>query len=588
MDISMTGIDFQKAGISNRELFSFTKSSAIQAVQKALVLSGADGCILLSTCNRTELWLSGSPALSPYLTLCRLKGIQPERYASLFVHRFSNQAIRHLFELSCGLKSQIFGEDQIITQVKQALFLSREAGCTGTVLEKLFQYAITASKRVKSEVFSSSIRPCTASSAISLLQEKKGNLSGLHCLVIGSGEIGKQTARLLLEDGCQVSITQRQFHSVPTEMPAGCNIIPYEDRYQELSRTPVVISATLSPHYTLKKEDALPFLQQSSYLFLDLAVPRDIDPGLAQLPGITCYNIDDLGFSPLKEQQERQRRHAFSILRPYEEEFTRWYAFRPYLPFVSAIGEEVAQDILTRLQPAFRRSSLSQAERETFQNAVQAAARKSVNKRLFSLRDCLNPAQLLSCFSALQGKPSPSTPIFSDPMGENKESVFPLFISLVGKPVVLFGGGAVSLRRTQTLLSFSCRITIISPKICAELKKLAQTDDIHWYPRSYQAGDCDGAYLVAACTNCRQVNHQIAEECYLKHIPVSVADEKEECTFFFPAVIQEEGVVLGISSQGTDHRLVSRVANRIRTLKSCIFRSEGGNCHEKDCQNRKP
>lgn len=153
MDISMTGIDFQKAGISNRELFSFTKSSAIQAVQKALVLSGADGCILLSTCNRTELWLSGSPALSPYLTLCRLKGIQPERYASLFVHRFSNQAIRHLFELSCGLKSQIFGEDQIITQVKQALFLSREAGCTGTVLEKLFQYAITASKRVKSEVF---------------------------------------------------------------------------------------------------------------------------------------------------------------------------------------------------------------------------------------------------------------------------------------------------------------------------------------------------------------------------------------------------------------------------------------------------
>ena len=152
----------------------------------------------------------------------------------------------------------------------------------------------------------------------------------------------------------------------------------------------------------------------------------------------------------------------------------------------------------------------------------------------------------------------------------------------------MFGGGAVSLRRVQTLLSFSCRITIISPKICAELKKLAQTGDIHWYPRPYQAGDCDGAYLVAACTNCRQVNHQIAEECYLKHIPVSVADQKEECTFFFPAVIQEEGVVLGISSQGTDHRLVSHVANRIRTLKSCIFRSEGGNCHEKDCQNRKP
>lgn len=579
----MTGIDYQKAGIENREFFSFTKSSAAQAAQKALSLSGADGCVLLSTCNRTELWLSGSPSLSPYLTLCRLKKIPPQQGEALFIHRCGTQAVQHLFELSCGLRSQIFGEDQIISQVKQALFLSREAGCAGTVLEKLFQFAITASKRVKSEVFRSSARPSAAASAITLLRQQKGSLSDLRCLVVGSGEVGKEAARLLLQEGCLVSITQRQMHSQPTEMPAGCRVIPYGGRYQELSHSSVIISATLSPHYTLRKEEVLPFLQQPSYIFLDLAVPRDIDPELGQLPNITCYNMDDLEFSPWKKQQDQQRVQALSILQPYEEEFIRWYAFRPYLPLVNSVGKEISKDLLNRLQPSLSHTSLSDTQRRDLQSAIETAACKAANKRLFSLRDSLDPSHWAACFSALQGKSSQTVPLFSHPVGEWKEPVFPLFLPLREKNVVLFGGGAVSLRRVQTLLSFSCHITVVSPELCPELKTIVQNGRVHWISRPYQDGDCKTASLVAACTDCRQVNHQIAEECYRKNIPVSVADRKEECTFFFPAVVQEEGVVLGISSQGVNHRLVSRVTERIRSLKSSIFlQKRGSTTYEKN------
>ena len=145
---------------------------------------------------------------------------------------------------------------------------------------------------------------------------------------------------------------------------------------------------------------------------------------------------------------------------------------------------------------------------------------------------------------------------------KEKRLYFPLFISLWGKKVQVFGGGNVALRRVKTLLSFGCRIEVVSPEVCGELRRLAQERRISLTIRPYRLGDCLGASLVVAATDSRAVNRAIAAECG-ENIPVSVADCKEESSFYFPAVITDGRRVIAVNSAG-DYRLTKRTADRIR------------------------
>ncbi len=153
MEIRMAGIDHQNASIQQREAFAFTKAQARRAMERWKQIGKLEGCLLLSTCNRTELWISaGGQDIDPFSVLCEEKGMDPERFRSLAVNRQGREAVTHLLQLSCGLKSRIYGENQILSQIREALELSRECGCDDMVIEKLFQTAISAGKRVKTQV----------------------------------------------------------------------------------------------------------------------------------------------------------------------------------------------------------------------------------------------------------------------------------------------------------------------------------------------------------------------------------------------------------------------------------------------------
>ena len=136
MSISMIGIDYSRASVDIRAQFSFTKKNAVAALEHLKQEEGILGCVLLSTCNRMELWASTQEDWqgSLYDFLCREKGKEPADFREYFVQRIDQEAVEHLFYLTSGLKSQILAEDQIITQVKEALALSREAYCTDNVL----------------------------------------------------------------------------------------------------------------------------------------------------------------------------------------------------------------------------------------------------------------------------------------------------------------------------------------------------------------------------------------------------------------------------------------------------------------------
>ncbi|NBJ15819.1 MAG: precorrin-6A reductase [Dehalobacter sp. 4CP] len=142
---------------------------------------------------------------------------------------------------------------------------------------------------------------------------------------------------------------------------------------------------------------------------------------------------------------------------------------------------------------------------------------------------------------------------------------FPLFVSLQNKKIVVFGGGKIAARRIRTLLPFDADITVITPELVPELKQeLAGNEKVTLLCRKYQEGDCNGADLVLAVTNETQVNRQIAEECTRYGIPVSVADCKELCTFYFPAVVRKGNVVIGLTASGEDHTKAKKTAEKLR------------------------
>ncbi|MBU9727806.1 precorrin-2 dehydrogenase/sirohydrochlorin ferrochelatase family protein [Diplocloster modestus] len=143
---------------------------------------------------------------------------------------------------------------------------------------------------------------------------------------------------------------------------------------------------------------------------------------------------------------------------------------------------------------------------------------------------------------------------------------FPVYIEMEEKKVLVFGGGTIATRRIHTLLPFGCRITVIAPEISDELRKETVAGRLIWHERRYQEGDCGDADLVLAATDLRQVNQSIYREAKSRQIPVNVCDCKEECDFYFPGIVTEGGLVIGVTANGSDHRLAREAAEKIRSL----------------------
>ena len=254
MTISMIGIDHDRAPVDVRALFAFTKKNAGEAMERLKEKAGIHGCIILSTCNRLEIWASHEEEqkLSLYQCLCELKNIQDSSYEEYFIARQDREAVEHLFYLAGGLKSQILGEDQILTQIKDSLNLAREHFTTDGVLEVLFRMAVTAGKKIKTEAPLAHGNPSVIHQAIEMLDRQGYCVQDKVCMVIGNGEMGKVAAQALMEAGADVTVTVRQYRSGMVNIPFGCKRINYGERMDYLPKCDLVVSATASPNFTLR------------------------------------------------------------------------------------------------------------------------------------------------------------------------------------------------------------------------------------------------------------------------------------------------------------------------------------------------
>lgn len=283
-------ISYRTADIEIRKQLSFDDAQK-RSILSALTVDGGE-CVLLCTCNRTELYSNAEPEAAIAI-LSEASGIAKSKLAPCVSIYCGEKAEAHLFRLACGMDSMIIGEDEILRQVRDAYQQAVESGTVGFSFHTIFQSAVACAKRVKTETKLSTV---PVSAATIAANEAAAFADRVHVLVIGAtGSIGSAVLKnLLAHKNVTAAMTVRR-HGGKRIIPdiPDAEVIEYADRYAALDRFDCVISATSSPHYVITGERAAQSLSaQKKRLFIDMAVPPDMESSVAEIDGVTLLNID--------------------------------------------------------------------------------------------------------------------------------------------------------------------------------------------------------------------------------------------------------------------------------------------------------
>ncbi len=308
------GINHETAPVAVRERVAFADDALPQALLALKALPQVREVALLSTCNRTELYAAvdegGETALADWLATH--PGDAAGLHAYLYRHA-DRDAARHLFRVASGLDSLVLGEPQILGQVKQAWAAARAAGTLGSRLDRLFQHAFTTAKRTRTETRIGASPVSVASTAVRLLQESFARPSEATVLLIGAGETIELSARHLVQAKvARLLVGNRTLaHAQELASRHGGYALPLSELDRHLGEADVVISATASRDPVIARAQVEAALQRRRHrpmLLIDLAVPRDIEPGVAELRDAYLYTVDDL--QRAVEDNRRTRREA--------------------------------------------------------------------------------------------------------------------------------------------------------------------------------------------------------------------------------------------------------------------------------------
>lgn len=396
--IQMIGIDYTTAAVDTRSIFAFRKSELPELMRRLREKLGATGVVLLSTCNRMEVWVSSRKPIPDILEeLCQIRSLRWENYRDSFVSRSGETAAKHLFLLTAGLKSAIVAEDQILSQVKEAEEFARLNKLIDSPLEVLFRCAVTAAKRVKTEVVFHRGSNTAIEKAICLIEKEYFSLRGKEAMVIGNGEYGRLAASRLLEAGAKVTVTIRQYHSGEVRIPEGASAILYGEKYRLFPQCDLVVSATSSPNYTLFYDKVARCENHKQKILIDLAVPRDIEPEIGKLPGYVLYDIDDFQ-NELGQENQEAFLQAEHIIEEALNEFRVWISFRDVIPMINSVKEAAAREITARLERPLQK--LDADQRDSLKKSIEDASSKVVANIFYDLRDTLEEDVFRACLQA--------------------------------------------------------------------------------------------------------------------------------------------------------------------------------------------
>jgi glutamyl-tRNA reductase len=364
MKLELVGVSHHRSPVEVRERVAYDRNGAAELSRRLAGVAGE--AVVLSTCNRTEVYAVAADAERPF----REAGVETA------VYRLHDEgAALHLFRVAAGLDSMVPGEGEILGQVRHAF----ESGAAGPLLDRVFRQALHVGKKVRTQTAIAESPASVSAAAAALAQQVFGDLTGRRILVVGAGKIGEQAARSLLARGAQISVVANRTLDRAQELAGelGAEPVGIERLPEELARADVVVTSTSAPGYLLTSADVPPRRGRPLFL-IDLAVPRDLDPSIHELEDCFLYDIDDLQAVVAEtlagRRQEAER--AEELVAAEAERFRAWQASLDVVPAIASLrarAEEIRAAELARLG-----QRLSDAERA----AVESATSQIVNKLL--------------------------------------------------------------------------------------------------------------------------------------------------------------------------------------------------------------
>src|SRR3984957_7441079 len=387
MNIVLLGLNHKTAPVELRGGLAIGPQQLEDATRSLLQAPGVIEAMILSTCNRVELLTSLQPDAPDLLQFIESYfDIEREVIAPHIYEYRQENAVRHLFRVACSLDSMVIGEPQILGQVKSSYLAARSAGAIRGHLDKVLQRAFVVAKRVRSETRIGSSSVSIASVAVELAKKIFGSLEGKKVLLVGAGKMREQAARHLMAQGAGSVLVANRTHERAEQLAQrfGGRAIGFDDLYSNADQADIIITSTGSARPVFRREHAQHFLQQRRgrpMFFIDIAVPRDVDPEVNKLDGIFLYDIDDLqsvAGSHLKERGKEAEVAEAMILAEVTSYQRRLHALNvaPQIVQLQQSAEQIRQAELRRV--ASRLQSLSPDQ----QAAVEALTRGLVNKFL--------------------------------------------------------------------------------------------------------------------------------------------------------------------------------------------------------------
>lgn len=388
MNVVLVGTSHRHAPVELRELVAFGSG---RAGEIAATLAGEDSeAVALSTCNRTELYLACEDPAGALergaAALATLGGLPAGELEGSLYTLVDEAAVLHLFRVAAGLDSMIRGEGQILGQVRSAYEAAQAADATGPALHRLFRDALRAGKRVRTETRIAENPASVSTAAAELVERVFEDIRGMNVLLLGAGKIGELAALELVARGASRIVVANRSLERASQLAErfGARATSFEALEDELALADVVVSSTSTSGYLVAAEQverALAGRRERPVFFVDIAVPRDLDPAINDLPGCYLYDIDDLQrvVAESAEGRTEETERAEAIVAEEAEQFRAWQRSRDVVPAITSLrelAETIRAQELARVER--RLGALSPRERR----AVESLTTQIVNKLL--------------------------------------------------------------------------------------------------------------------------------------------------------------------------------------------------------------
>jgi glutamyl-tRNA reductase len=335
MYVSVVGVNHKTCPVQTREKLFISTGRVREALQRFKERYPESECVVVSTCNRTELYTSScdSPVDSQPLAefLAEFQGVSSSEFADSLYHFEMDDCVKHLFCVASSLDSMIVGETQITAQVKDAYRYALRNRFSGRALNALFQRALAVAKKVRTHTKIGEGKVSVSSVAVEFAEKVFGDLAGRTVLVVGAGEMAELTLKHLMARGAQQVLVTNRTHQKAVQLAEqfGGEPVPMERLRDALVRADIVVCSTSAAEHLIGKAEVEQCLQcrdNRPILFIDIAVPRNVDPAVGSIDGVYLHNIDHLESVATSNIEERQKEMAKSleIVESQAKKFMRW------------------------------------------------------------------------------------------------------------------------------------------------------------------------------------------------------------------------------------------------------------------------